>query len=94
MGKCYFFEYTLLTLTDRTPIPTLSDRGGEALRAPPSISAPVADRDVKFFSGGSCVFLEKITFSSHSGQTAPSPLFSGQPLNIKTAVERPILKLG
>ena len=38
---------------------------------PPSISAPVTDKDVKLFSGGSCVLLEKITFSSHSGQTAP-----------------------
>ena len=45
-------------------------RGIPACTAP-SISAPVTDKDVKFFSGGSCVFLEKITFSSHSGQTAP-----------------------
>ena len=45
--------------------------GGGGLQEPPSILAPVTDNDVKFFSGGSCVFLEKITFSSHSGQTAP-----------------------
>ena len=59
-----------LTLTDRAPIPTLIDWGGVIL-TPPSISASVTDKDVKFFSGGSCVFLEKITFSSHSGQAAP-----------------------
>ncbi len=29
--------------------------------------------------------MEKITFSSHDGQTAYEPLFSGQPLNIRTA---------
>ena len=63
----------MLTLTDRAPIPTLIDRGGGrgSMSPPPSISAPVTDKDVKFFSGGSCVFLEKITFSSHSGQAAP-----------------------
>ena len=49
----------------------LNRSGGGAQRAPPSISAPVTDKDVKFFSGGSCVFLEKITFSSLSSQTAP-----------------------
>ena len=59
-----------LTLRDRTPIRTLSDRGG-ALRAPPSISETIIDRDLIFFSGGSCVFLEKISTSTHSGQTAP-----------------------
>ena len=64
------------------------------LTDPPSISTPVTDRDVKLFSGGSYVFLEEITFSSHSGQTAPYPLFSSQLLNIKTGVEQPILKLG
>ncbi len=35
----------------------------------------------------------KNTITSHGGQTAPKPLFSGQPLNIKTAVERLILKI-
>ena len=59
----------LLTLTDRAPIPTSIDRGG--LFDPPSISAPVTVRDIKKFSGGSCAYLEKITFFSHSGQTAP-----------------------
>ena len=48
----------ILTLTDRAPIPT-------------SILAPITDRDIKYFSGGSCAFLEKIAFSSHSGKTAP-----------------------
>ena len=51
-------------------------------------SAPVTDRH-KIFSGGA--FLEKIIFSTYSSQTAPKPLFSGQPQNIKTAIERPIL---
>ena len=40
-----------------------------------------------------CIFRENY-FSSHSGQTAPYPLFSSQPLNSKIAVERPIFRLG
>ena len=60
-----------LTLKDRAPIRPLSDGGGGALRAPPSISETIIDRDLKIFFGWSCVYLEKITFSSHSGQTAP-----------------------
>ena len=64
-----------LTKKNQTYILTLKDRA-------------IIDRDIKFFSGGSCAFLEKITFSSHSGQTAPLPL------NIKTVVERPIFNLG
>ena len=47
------------------------NRSGGGHIDPPSISAPGTDKDVKFFSGGSCVFLEKITFSSHSDQAAP-----------------------
>ena len=51
---------------------TLIDRGGGGHNdPPPSISASVTDKDVNFFSGDSCVFLEKITFSSRSGQAAP-----------------------
>ena len=46
-----------LTLRGRAPIRTLSET--------------IIDRDLIFFSGGSCVFLGKITFSTHSGQTAP-----------------------
>ena len=38
--------------------------GGAPRAPPPSISAPVTDKDVKKFSGGSCVFLEKINFSN------------------------------
>ena len=70
MTICFFVIKIIqfhLTLTDRAPIPTLIDREID----PPSISASVTDKDVKFFSGGSCVFLEKITFSSHSSQAAP-----------------------
>ncbi len=51
----------ILTLSDRAPIRTLSDRGGGgAYFAPPSISETIIDRDLKNFSGGSCVFLEPI----------------------------------
>ncbi len=39
-----------------------------------------------------CIFREN-NFSSHIGQTAPQPPFSGQPLEFKTAVKRPVLKL-
>ena len=65
---------------------------GKLWRSIPSISAPVTDKDVNFFWWFMCIFWENY-FSSHSGQTAPYPLFTGQPLNIKIAVERPILKL-
>ncbi len=54
----------------------------------------IADRDMICFSAVSCAFLEKITFSGHSSQTNPYLLFSGQLLNIKIALEQPILKLG
>ncbi len=66
----YFYKETYsLTLTDRAPIPILSDFfwGGGS----PSILATVTDKDIKFIFGGSCLFLEKITFSSYSGLTAP-----------------------
>ena len=44
------------------PMPNLIDHGGGGPKSPPpSISALVIDRDI-IFSGGSCVFLEKITF--------------------------------
>ena len=76
----------LLTLKYQAPIRTLADWGWGLCEPSTSISAPIAYRDIKK-SGGSCAFFEKITFSSHRGQTAP------QSLNIKTAVERPILKL-
>ncbi len=80
----------ILTRRDRAPF----RRGeGGTFCPPPSISEIIIDRDLRFFSGGSYIFLEKINFSSHGGQTAPLLLFSGQPLNIKTAVERPILKI-
>ncbi len=35
-----------------------------------SILATITDRDIKYFAGGSQVYLEKITFSSHGGQNA------------------------
>ena len=45
---------SLSILRDWAPFRTLSDWGGGGI----SISAPIADRDIQFFSGGSCAFLE------------------------------------
>ena len=36
----------------------------------PSISRTIIDRDIKIFSGISCAFLEKHSFSSHDSQAA------------------------
>ena len=82
-----FFTF-YLTLTDRAPLRTLIDRDP----SPPSISETIIDREPNLFSSSSCVFIEKKSFYSHGGQTAPQALFSGQPPNIKTAVEL-ILKI-
>ena len=38
---------------------------------PPPLSWLLLQIETYFFSGGSCVFLKKFTFSSHGGQTAP-----------------------
>ena len=88
-GSCFFINpyrsgpYLLLNRSE----------GGGLTKLPPLSRKPL-QIETQFFFGSSSVFLEKITFSSHSRQTAPQLLFSGQPLNIKTAVERPIFKLG
>ena len=60
-----------LTLNDRAPIRTLSDWRGEGGLEPPPLSRKLLKIETYFFSGGSCAFLEKITFSSHSGETTP-----------------------
>ena len=49
----FFFKLAvILTLKDRAPIRTLSDQGGGALRAPPSISETIVDRNLKKFLVG------------------------------------------
>ena len=45
--------------------------GRGRLLEPTSISEPITDRGMKYFSGSSCALIEKITFSSHDRHTAP-----------------------
>ena len=52
-GDSFFNKaFGILTLKDRAPIRTLSDRGGGLLEPPPSISETIIDRDLKIFLVG------------------------------------------